>query len=350
MEGRPVREKTWKILSLLTVALLLAACGGGATSDGEGAAGAADATAGETSEGAAELGDYTSETLNFTVAFSAGGVNDTMSRLIADIIQQKGIWTGDVVVENLEGGSGARGWGEVFAQRGNPLYITTTSGSFLATPLQADTPWGPTDFTPIALLATDEAALWVRADSPHQTLEDFIEAAKQNPPTIAGVGTAQLDFLAPAQVADQAGFEFEYVSHDGTPEAINSLLSGSVDALARVPGPMLGLLEAGDVRALAISGEQELEALEGVPTFASEGYEITVSLPRALVMPPDVEQRYVDFWIDAMQQVVATPEWDAYIEDNLLTENLLYGEEATAYFEEASTSFEEALRSEGVIQ
>lgn len=289
------------------------------------------------------------ETLEFIVAFSAGGGNDIMSRLFAELLQSYEIWPGNVTVENLEGGSGSRGWGAVHDRAGDPYTITTTSGSFTATPLQADTTWEPTDFTPLALLATDEVALFVPGDSEFETFEDFLASAQESPPVIAGVGATQLDFLAPSAVFEQAGAEFEYVSHDGTPEATNTLLSGSADALMRVPGPVFGLIESGDIKPLAISGSDRLDSLPDVPTFEELGYEIDVTFIRGLVMPPDIDPEVQAWWEDAIAQVVETDEWQEYINDNALTENIVYGDEFGQLIEDVYAGFEEALREQGVI-
>jgi tripartite-type tricarboxylate transporter receptor subunit TctC len=101
---------------------------------------------GAQSEGAE---DYPQQTLNWTIAFGPGGGNDIMSRTLIEILRQNELYTENIVATNLEGGDGARGWGYVYEQKGNPYHISSTSGSFMTTPLAADTPWGPTSFTPI---------------------------------------------------------------------------------------------------------------------------------------------------------------------------------------------------------
>jgi putative tricarboxylic transport membrane protein len=289
------------------------------------------------------------ETLTFTVAFSAGGGNDIMSRLIAELLQTYDLWPGNIAVENLEGGSGSRGWGHVHSQTGNPYEISTTSGSFTATPLQADTGWEPTEFTPLALLATDEVVLWVRGDAPWDTLEEFLEYAETTPPIVSGVGATQLDFLAPSAVFSALDLDWEYVSHDGTPEAVTTLLSESADALSRVPGPIMGLYEAGDIKPLAVSGPARLPQLPDTPTFEELGFEIDVTFIRGLVMPPDVDPRVQEWWIDTIAELTQTPEWQEYIESNVLTENLVYGDEFGELIARVYSGFEEALRAEGVI-
>ncbi len=363
MEGTSLKRFKSSLFAVLAASLMIAACGADEAPETEPVddAAAEDDDAGEVEEAedaeddaAADADDDfvypdPDETLTFTVAFSPGGGNDIMSRLLADLLQETGRWPGNIAVENLEGGSGARGWGSVHSQTGNPYAISTTSGSFTATPLQADTGWEPTEFTPLALLATDEVALFVPGDSEFDTLEEFLAAAEDNPPVIAGVGATQLDFLAPAAVFNQAGLDWDYVSHDGTPEATSTLLSGSADALMRVPGPVIGLVESGDLKPLAISGPARLPQLPDVPTFEEAGFEIDVTFIRGLVMPPDVDPRVVEWWEETIQEIVATDAWQEYIEENLLTENLVYGDEFGTLIETVYSGFETALREEGVI-
>ena len=93
-----------------------------------------------------------------------------------------------------------------------------TSGSYITTPLQADTPWEPTAFTPIALLATDDLVLLVNGNSDIDSFEAFIERAKADPPTIGGIGAVNVDFIVPTLLAEKAGFEFDYVSFNAEGE------------------------------------------------------------------------------------------------------------------------------------
>jgi putative tricarboxylic transport membrane protein len=294
--------------------------------------------------------DYPSEQLDWTIAFGPGGGNDIMARTIVDILQKYDLYPAEIAVENRAGGSGAVGWGYLFGQAGDPYAISTTSGSFITTPLQADTPWKPSDFTPVALLATDDLALLVNGDSEIDSFEAFIEDAKANPPIIGGIGTINVDFIVAKILSDQAGFEFEYVSFNDAGEMNTALLSDALDAMMANPAEIIGLVESGDMKALAFSGDVAPEALGDIPTMAEAGYEIGVSLPRGLILAPDAPQEAQDWWIEAMKKVVDTPEWDAYITNNQLTENLQYGQEFEDTLLETQENFARILREQGVIE
>ncbi len=293
---------------------------------------------------------YPSKRLDWTIAFGPGGGNDIMSRTLISILEKYKLYPENIVAENRAGGSGAVGWGHLFNQKGNPYHVSTTSGSFITTPLQANTPWQPVSFTPVALLASDDMLLLVNKNSKITSMKEFIAAAKAKPPAIGGIGAVNIDFIVPKLVSEQAGFTFSYVSFNKQGELITALLSGALDAAMSNPGEVLGLLQSGDMRALAFSGKSTPKALGNVPTFAELGYDIGISLPRGLVLPPDVPKEAQQWWIDTMKKVVETPEWKAYIDKQLLTENVLYGEDFRAFLTKTQNTFADILRKSGAIK
>lgn len=296
--------------------------------------------------------DYpsTDETLDWTIAFGPGGGNDIMARSIIEILNKYDLYPGDIQVENRAGGSGAVGWGYLFGQSGSAYGISTTSGSFVTTPLQADTPWQPEDFTPVALLATDDLVLVVNGNSEIKTIEEFIAAAKANPMNIGGTGTVNVDFIVPTLFAEKAGFEFDYVSFNDMSEQTTALLSNALDAMVGNPGEILGLINSGDLRPLVFSGQNVPEALAGTPTMGELGYDIGVSMPRGLILAPDAPQEAQDWWIETMKKVVETPEWGEYIASNTLTPTVIYGEDFRTFLENTKNGFEVVLKSVGAIE
>ena len=294
--------------------------------------------------------DYPSKPLNWTIAFGPGGGNDIMSRTLIDILEKYDLYPENIKAENRAGGSGAVGWGYLYSQKGSGYDISTTSGSFITTPLQADTPWQPKDFTPIALLAADDLVLLVKGDSDVKSLEDFIEKAKKNPPTIGGIGTVNVDFIVPKLLSKKAGFEFDYVSFNAAGEMNTALLSSALDAMMANPAEIMGLVESGDMKALGFSGEKVPAELGDIPTFAEAGYDIDVSMPRGLILAPDAPEEAQQWWIDTIKKVVEKPEWKNYIEKNQLTENIKYGEDFREFLGKTQDGFATILREQGVIK
>ncbi len=322
-----------KMIAGAGVALLvsLAACGSDADSGGD-------------------AGNYPSEDMDWTIAFGPGGGNDIMARTMVDIIEQYDLYPGNIQLTNREGGSGATGWGYLFNQRGSGYGVSTTSGSYITTPLQADTGWTYEDFTPVGLFATDDGLIVVPGNSDFQTWEEWVEYAQsQESVVVGGIGTVNVDFILHQMIADAAGYEIEYVSFNEEGQLQTALLSGSLDAMFSNTGSILGQVEAGEMRPLLYTGAERLSVLEDVPTGAEKGIEDLPAMPRGMILPPEAPEEAQEWWIDTMQEVVETPEWDEYIESNYLTEKVLWGDELNESLEGTVNNFETILSEAGAL-
>ncbi|GGW67537.1 Bug family tripartite tricarboxylate transporter substrate binding protein [Vreelandella hamiltonii] len=291
-----------------------------------------------------------SQQLNVTIAFGPGGGNDVLARTLIDILDKYDLYEGDIVATNRPGGSGAVGWGYLYGQQGNPHHISTTSGSFIATPLQADTPWDTLDFTHVALMAADDQVLVVNAESSITSFEEFVEYAQEKPLSVGGIGSVNNDFIVAQLLSVEAGYEYDYIPFNQQGELTTALLSNSIDAMVATPGSIIGLIEAGDFRALAFSADQVPEALEGVPSFEELGVAgAAVPMPRGLILPPNVSDEARQWWIATIAEVVETPEWREYVEANFLTENVLMGDDFTDFLETSINNFRTILAETGAI-
>jgi putative tricarboxylic transport membrane protein len=329
-----MRTKKMAALAAVALTLPLAACGAGDSGGGN--------DAGSDS-------NYPSEPLDWTIAFGPGGGNDIMARTMVDILQKEDLYPENIEVQNREGGSGATGWGYLFSQEGSGYGVSTTSGSFITTPLQADTGWKPADFTPVGLFATDDAVLLVKGDSPIKDWDGWVDAAKKDRLVVGGIGTVNVDFIVSAMLAEQAGYEVEYVPYNEEGQLATSLLSGAVDAMISNPAEILGQVEAGEMRALITTADERIEAMEDTPTDQELGFEGIPSMPRGLILPPDAPEEAQEWWIDTMKKVIETDEWKAYLEENYLTEDVRWGEEFGDYVTETQNQFETILKEHGAL-
>ncbi|HEX2176806.1 MAG TPA: tripartite tricarboxylate transporter substrate-binding protein [Nocardioidaceae bacterium] len=315
----------------LTAAVTLAACGapGG---------------------GSASAENYPEESLEWTVAFGPGGGNDIMSRTIVDILQKENLYPEDITIENVEGGSGAKGWGRVYAESGNPYAISSTSGSFLTTPLEADPGWAPTDFTHIGLLATDASLFLTHKSSGQTTWEQWVQYAKsQGKVAVGGIGIVNIDLILHSELAEQAGYQIQYVPFDDEGELITALTSGSLDAITSNPAEVLGQVDSGDMNALLFTGDEPMPGYENVPTAPSKGYTDMVTTPRGMILPPDVPEETRQWWIDTMKKVVQTPAWQKYLTENNLTPDERWGDAFSQYVEQTSSELETKLKQLGAL-
>lgn len=304
--------------------------------------------AGSGNSGSAE--DYPSKELDWTIAFGPGGGNDMMARKLVQIIQEKDLYPADIAVENREGGSGATGWGYLLSKRGSGYDVSTTSGSFLTTPLQADPGWTYKDFTHVGLMATDDALLLVDGKKGIRSFEDWVAYAKnKGKVVVGGIGTVNVDFILQSLIAEHAGYEIEYVPYNEEGQVQTSLLSGALDSMISNPGSILGQVESGDMTPVLFTGKERLQKLPNVPTGAEKGMADLPSMPRGFILPPDAPDYARDWWITTMKEVVKTEEWQAYLADNYLTKNELWGDDFTAYLETTTAEFEKTLKEQGAL-
>ncbi|MCE8023171.1 Bug family tripartite tricarboxylate transporter substrate binding protein [Billgrantia aerodenitrificans] len=299
----------------------------------------------------AQDNSYPSERLNYIIAFGPGGGNDLMSRTVVDILNDYDLYGGqNIVVANRAGGSGAIGYSYVKRQQGNPYVATSTSGNFITTPLIADTDWNYSDFTPIALLASDAMFLVVREDSEYRSVDEFVEAAQSSRIIVGGTGSAGPSRVVASLFSDEAEIRLEYVPAGTGGEMVTALTSGSVEAIVANPSEVAGQIAAGNFRALAFSDAQRSDIYPDVPTFQELGYDFTFALPRGVVLPGGVDADVQEWWISALKEVVETEEWNKYLETNSLSGTYLWGEEFGDYLQETSEVYESTLRSIGAIE
>jgi putative tricarboxylic transport membrane protein len=328
-----MRSKLFASMGSLALLATLAACSG-AEGGGGGEAGS----------------DYPSEDMDWTIAFGPGGGNDIMARTMVDIIEQHDLYPENIQLTNREGGSGATGWGYLHGQEGEGYGISTTSGSFITTPLQADTGWTYDDFTPVGLFATDDAYFVVPGDSEFETWEDWVaHAGSQENVVVGGIGTVNVDFILHELLAEAAGYEIEYVPFNEEGQLQTALFSGSLDAMVSNTGSILGQIEAGEVKPLLFTGPERLDVLPDVPTGEEKGIEDLPSMPRGMILPPDAPEEAQEWWIETMKEVVETPEWAEYIESNYLAENIRWGEDFMSYLDDVVNEFETTLEEAGAL-
>ncbi len=326
-----MRSKLIATVGSLALCTTLAACGGGS---GGGDAG----------------GEYPSEDMDWTIAFGPGGGNDIMARTMVDIIEQYDLYPENIQLTNREGGSGATGWGYLVNQKGSGYGISTTSGSFITTPLQADTGWTYEDFTPVGLFANDDAYFVVPGDSEVGTWEEWVEFAQEKGNVVlGGIGTVNVDYILHEKIAEASGYEFEYVPFNEEGQLQTALLSGALDGMVSNTGSILGQIEAGEVKPLLFTGKERLDVSPDVPTGEEKGITDLPSMPRGMILPPDAPQEAQDWWIDTMKEVVETEEWQEYIDSNYLTEEIIWGQDFEDHLGELVTEFETTLEEAGAL-
>jgi len=208
------------------------------------------------------------------VPWNSGGPNDLIARTLATSMAQT--LKQNVVIENRAGANGVIGSNAVAkgAKDGSTLLITSSAHTLNAV-LYRSLPFDPmTDFAPVSLIATTPGnVLVVRKDFPAADLAGFIDYVRRAPNgvTYATNGLGNGSHIIGELFAKSAALKMEPVHYKGTAPFVTDILGGHIPAGFMSPVAAVPLIKGGEMRALAVSGEQRLPALPDVPTFAEHG-------------------------------------------------------------------------------
>ncbi|MEJ8849660.1 tripartite tricarboxylate transporter substrate binding protein [Variovorax rhizosphaerae] len=220
-------------------------------------------------------GAYPSKPIKLIVPFPPGGGTDTTSRLVAEKFTALHKWI--VVVDNRPGAAGNIGLDAVAKSAADGYTIGMGQAANLAInpALYSKMPFDPLkDFTPIVEIAVQPVVLVVRDDSPYKTLADLVKAAKDKPGTmsIGQAGSGTVGHLAGELLSRRAGIQVLQVPYKGAGPAMTDLLGGQIPAYFGNSVSVMTQVQAGKVRALAVTSAQRLPALPKVPTVAEQGF------------------------------------------------------------------------------
>jgi tripartite-type tricarboxylate transporter receptor subunit TctC len=249
---------------------------------------------------------FPSRPVHIFVPYAAGGGVDILARTLGEVVSRQ--WGQGVVVENRPGAGGMVA-SQALAKSAPDGYtlIVVASGHatnpFLYPKLPYDT---FKEFTPISLLASSPNILLVRADSPFKTVADVIAQARLKPGSLsfAHAGNGTSTHLAGELLKNLAKIDLEAIPYKGGAPAINDLLGGQI-AMSFNNGPeSVGQLEAGTVRALAVTTGTRASFLPDVPSMAETvpGYDTEVwwGLLGPAGMPADLVEKLAHDFVAAL--------------------------------------------------
>src|SRR5258707_5392630 len=247
-----------------------------------------------TAVGVASAQSFPSKPVHIFVPYAAGGGVDILARTLGDVVSRH--WGQTVVIENRPGSCGVvASQALVTSQPDGYTLIVVASGHATNPFLYPKIPYDTfNDFTPISLLASSPNILLVRADSPFRPLGDMIAQARAKPGSLssAHAGTGTSTHLAVKLLKNLAKIDTNAIPYKGGAPAINDLLGGQIPMSFNNGPESVGQIEAGTVRALAVTTASRASLLPDVPSMAETvpGYDTEVGwgLLGAAGMPPDL--------------------------------------------------------------
>src|SRR4051812_19908342 len=217
--------------------------------------------------------EYPSRTVRIIVPSAPGGGTDILARVLADYLAKS--LGGQFVVENRPGAGQMIGIEAVARATADGYTLLMAASTLAINPVMYKNIKYDAlrDFEPITQVAALPNILIVHPSFPAQSLADFISLARQKPGAFtyasAGVGTSPQ--MAMELLKSMTGIELQHIPFRGTTPGVTEVLGGRVTAMFANLLTAKPLIEAGQLRALAVSGQKRAESMPGIPTVAEAG-------------------------------------------------------------------------------
>ncbi|HEV2896057.1 MAG TPA: tripartite tricarboxylate transporter substrate binding protein [Actinomycetota bacterium] len=311
-----MRVRGWvrPLLVALALALAASACGDSGGGSGGGGGGGGQVTG-----------------LEILVGTAPGGGFDQTARVAAKAMEDANL-ARNVQVQNLAGAGGtialqrlvnSKGNGDLIQQMGLGVVGSVFTNKSEATLDQT---------TPLARLTEEPEIVVVAKDSPYQSFDQLLTAWKADPGKVSvggGSSPGGPDHLAPMLMAKTAGIdpkEVNFVSFDGGGELLAAVLGNQVGFGVTGVGETKDQIEAGEIRALAVTSAEPVEGLD-VKTLKEQGVDLEFTNWRGWVAPPDLQGGDKEALIELVTKLHDSQEWKDALTQNGWTDAFITGDE-----------------------
>ncbi|WP_099157036.1 Bug family tripartite tricarboxylate transporter substrate binding protein [Virgibacillus ndiopensis] len=294
-----MKIKKTLILLILGMASLVLIVGCSKSSSGE---------SGESNGDKSAASDWPSKDIHINVHSGPGNLDTAIRQLSPLLSEELGV---DVIVENRPGGgqSISQTATQTAPADGYTLQSKTSSTSFGMA--QGQIPFDPEDWSMVYSLQKEPASIAVLADSPLESIDDFVETMKNDPGklVVGGYGSAGFMTYVYYQLQKIAGFEGKWIPIDTTDKVAASLLGGHIDVAVMTPSTALSAVQSGEVKLLGVSTEERSENYPDIPTFKEQGYDVVEVLWRGLSVKKGTPKEIVNKLHEAIKSATQTEEW-----------------------------------------
>jgi tripartite-type tricarboxylate transporter receptor subunit TctC len=281
--------------------------------------------------------------IRMIVPYAAGGAGDIGARMLAPFMTEDlGI---SVQIENVPGAGSQIGVTALAKSKPNGCtigwtHLPATIATYLDPTRQAV--FNRQSLTPFAMYVIDPGGIAVKGDSPFNSLEDLLKAAKERPGkiSISDSGVLSDGHLLLLELQRQTGAQFAIVHSGGGAEGTADLLGGHVGAqTVNLSGPQAAMVASGQMKILATFTKDPQPDYPGVKTAEQQGYKIYSSTSRALSVPTGTPQAVIDRLSQSVSKAVALPAFQSKAATAALTVTYMNAKDAGAYWDETEKTF-----------
>lgn len=304
-------------------------------------------------------GDRASTRLECIAPANPGGGWDLTCRTLAQAFRELGLVRGAVRVRNLPGAGGGVAFSNVVTQHPNNegLLVAASPSTLVGLAQNQYGRFRPDDVRWLAAIGAETGVIAVRADAPWRSLNEFVDAWRTDPGSIAvggGSAVAGQDHMKALVLGRAVGIppqRVRYVPFDGGGEAVTALLGNFIQMFPGDASEILGQLEARNLRVLAVlMPEREPGLLANTPTARELGYDVEWAVWRGFYAPPNISVDAYNEWIARLTAVVQSEQWPELLARSGLHSFFVAGPKFEAMVAEQTETFRQLSVEIGLIR
>jgi len=296
---------------------------------------------------------YPTKPIQVIIPYGPGGTHDIAARIVDSQLQE--VLKVPIIHVNKSGGGGVIG--AAYAKEQKPDGYTILYGGLTVVVelpiVTANCPYKKEDFIPIARVTYGSLVLSVKKDSPLNTLEEFVKAAKEEPGKITlgipGIGTSQ--HLVAKLFETEAKIELNVIPFKGDGAAITALLGGHVQAVMTGITSITPHVRSGEVNAIASSGLDRHAIFKDIPLFKERGFpEVAIYSWTGPFVPLGTPEPIIRILMNAYKEAATHPSIVALLEKAGTTPGYLSSEEVKNLIPSEYDRIYKAAKASGLLK
>jgi putative tricarboxylic transport membrane protein len=288
---------------------------------------------------------------------SPGGGYDQTGRAAVQVMEDDDVTGGSFTVKNVIGAGGAGAMTSLIGKAGDEHTMMTVGLGVVGSTYSFGSKYQLEDATPLAQLMSEPEGILVPGDSPYQTLDDLVQAWADDPGSIAvggGSSPGGPDHLFPMQLAAEIGVDpndVNYVSYDGGGPLTSALLGKKIDVGFSGLAEFVGQVESGDLRVLAVSGEERYPdgPFAEAPTLTESGVDLTFLNWRGVLAPPGISEKRTQELIGYLQEMHDSQGWKDQLDEYGWTDDFKTGDDFAEFIDEQDERVSSTLEELGLL-
>jgi putative tricarboxylic transport membrane protein len=287
--------------------------------------------------------DRTGDVVRLVTHSSPGGGSDVFLREMAPYLTR--ITGATFVVENLQGGSGAKAMASLAAATPDGRMLYATTPTFVYTSLLSTPSATYQDLEPLVNLFFDPEVLYTASDSKFKSFRDVIDHARAGGGKWGAANPASLERQTLERLKQTAGVNPAVITFEGGGDMLISVLNHTLDMGIGELQELRAQLDAGALRLLAVAGDERLPQFPDVATVREQGVDLSVRKFRGLAAPKGISADVIRMWEDAVPRLLDDPEYRALYLANGLQPGFIRHADYVKFIDEFGRQTEAFLKS-----